>query len=109
MKSEHSTISRRFAKLLFSEAKKYTILSFILFAGMMLTGMPLMACEACKQQQPKFLQGITHGPGPDSNWDYLIVSFMVFITLYSLYATVKCMIRPSEKENEHIKRMILNQ
>ena len=109
MKSEHSTISRPSAKVSYSETKKYTILGSILFAGMMLTVMPVMACEACKQQQPKFLQGITHGTGPDSNWDYLIVSFMVFITLYSLYATVKCLIHPSEKENEHIKRMILNQ
>jgi hypothetical protein len=68
-----------------------------------------MACEACKKQQPKFLRGITHGAGPDSNWDYLIVSIMVLITLYSLYASIKCMVNPTEQENHHIKRMILNQ
>ena len=68
-----------------------------------------MACEACKKQQPKFLRGITHGAGPDSNWDYLIVSIMVLITLYSLYTSIKCMVNPTEQENHHIKRMILNQ
>lgn len=71
--------------------------------------LPAMACEACKQQQPKFLRGITHGAGPGSNWDYLIVGIMTAITVYSLYATVKCMIRPAEKDGKHIKRMILNQ
>ncbi|RFZ85137.1 hypothetical protein DYU05_05920 [Mucilaginibacter terrenus] len=66
------------------------------------------ACDACKKQQPKFLQGITHGPGPDSNWDYLIVALMVFITLYVMAATLKCLIKPAEIGREHIKRMILN-
>jgi hypothetical protein len=66
------------------------------------------ACEACKKQQPKFLQGITHGAGPDSNWDYLIVVVMAGITLYVLLATLKCLIRPAEKNEAHIKRMILN-
>ena len=68
----------------------------------------VLACEACKKQQPKFLQGITHGPGPDSNWDYLIVAVMVGITLYVLVATIKCLFRPAENGQEHIKRMILN-
>lgn len=67
------------------------------------------ACEACKQQQPKILQGIAHGPGPGSNWDYLIVGIVVLITTYSLYATIKCIIAPAEKNKEHIKNIILNQ
>jgi hypothetical protein len=66
------------------------------------------ACEACKKQQPKFLQGIAHGPGPDSNWDYLIVGVMVIITLYVLIATLKCLFKPAENGENHIKRMILN-
>lgn len=69
------------------------------------------ACDACQKQQPRIFQGITHGAGPDSNWDYLIVSIMTAITLYALYATVKCMIRPSAADSRHnlIKTMILNQ
>ena len=67
-----------------------------------------IACDACEKQQPKVLQGITHGPGPDSNWDYVIVVVMIAVTLYVLIATVKCMFRPSEKNEQHIKRIILN-
>ncbi|OKS86714.1 hypothetical protein RG47T_2171 [Mucilaginibacter polytrichastri] len=66
-----------------------------------------IACEACKKQQPKFLQGITHGAGPDSNWDYLIVAVMVLITVYTLYATIQCFIKPAESNALHIKRSIL--
>ncbi|WP_374950107.1 hypothetical protein [Mucilaginibacter sp.] len=68
----------------------------------------VLACDACKKQQPKFLQGITHGTGPDSGWDYLIVAIMVVITLYVFAATLKCLIKPAESEERHIKRMILN-
>ncbi|MCQ6958358.1 hypothetical protein [Mucilaginibacter aquariorum] len=67
-----------------------------------------MACDACKAQQPKFLQGITHGAGPSSNWDYAVVSLMVIITVYSFYAMVKCLARPREKSHENIKNIILN-
>jgi hypothetical protein len=66
------------------------------------------ACEACKKQQPKFLRGITHGSGPDSGWDYVIVAVMVVITLYVFIATLKCLFKPSENDEKHIKRMILN-
>jgi hypothetical protein len=83
--------------------KKYLLL-FI--ATIFNTG--AFACEACKKQQPKFLQGISHGAGPNSNWDYLIVAIMVAITLYVLVATLKCLFKPAENGQEHIKRMILN-
>jgi hypothetical protein len=88
-----------------------TYVSLLLIAITLSCALPAMACEACKKQQPKFLQGITHGAGPGSNWDYLIVGIMTVITLYALYATVKCMIRPQAGDNQHmnIKNMILNQ
>jgi hypothetical protein len=66
------------------------------------------ACDACKAQQPKFLQGITHGAGPTGNWDYIIVSIMVLITLYSLYALIKCLAKPENPEHQDIKKIILN-
>ena len=84
----------------------------LLCIGLIFTGnLAAFACDACKKQQPRIFQGITHGAGPDSNWDYLIVSIMTVITLYALYATVKCMIRPSANDTRHrtIKTMILNQ
>ncbi|HEY8784175.1 MAG TPA: hypothetical protein VIM16_21280 [Mucilaginibacter sp.] len=66
------------------------------------------ACEACKQQQPKFLQGITHGAGPTGNWDYIIVSIMVLITLYSFYALIKYLAKPDNPRHQDIKKIILN-
>ncbi|MES2111454.1 MAG: hypothetical protein V4577_22040 [Bacteroidota bacterium] len=66
------------------------------------------ACDACKKQQAKLLQGISHGPGPDSNWDYVIVAIMTVVTLFVLVATIKCMLKPAEQNEQHIKRMIFN-
>ena len=108
MQSEHSNRGLPAAPYLFFGSRKHMKVGFVLFVGFILCNLPAMACEACKQQQPKFLQGITHGAGPGSNWDYLVVGIMVLITLYSLYATIKCMVRPAEKDDQHIKRMILN-
>ena len=68
----------------------------------------VMACDACKAQQPKFLQGVTHGPGPTSNWDYVVVSIMVMITVYSFYAMIKCLAKPADKGHDRIKNIILN-
>ncbi|GAB2977460.1 hypothetical protein GCM10027049_10740 [Mucilaginibacter puniceus] len=69
---------------------------------------PAIACDACKAQQPKFLQGITHGPGPTGYWDYIIVSIMTVITLYSVYALIKCLAKPETPEHQDIKKIILN-
>lgn len=80
----------------------------LVFMLMHLPSLSVYACDACRKQQPKFLQGITHGRGPDSSWDYLIVAVMIALTLYVFIATLKCILRPSENEAEHIKRMILN-
>jgi hypothetical protein len=85
-----------------------TIVGVILSALLLSAGLPALACDACKKQQPKLLQGITHGSGPGSNWDYLIVGIMVIITIYSFYAMVKCMAKPGDKAHQHIKNTILN-
>lgn len=66
------------------------------------------ACPACEQRQPKILRGITHGAGPDSRWDYLIVYTTIVIVLATLFFSVKWLVRPGEKSKDHIKRMILN-
>lgn len=110
MKKENSPGRHLPVKVLFLGVRKYFILSFVLFTGILLSySQPAIACATCGAQQPKLLRGITHGPGPGSNWDYLIVGVMVFITLYTLYATIKCILRPKEKDSSHIKRIILNQ
>ena len=64
------------------------------------------ACEVCKKQQPKALRGITHGAGPQSDWDYVAVGLTVLVMLISLFYSVKWIIRPGEKEKDHIKNSI---
>ncbi len=66
------------------------------------------ACPACKKQQTKILEGITHGRGPDSNFDYVIVWATVLIVLVTLFYTVKWLIKPGENSYDHIKRTVLN-
>lgn len=83
--------------------KKLLLSAFAIFP--VLTG---LACPVCEQQQPKILRGITHGAGPQDNWDYVIVWIMVLIVVVTLYFSIKWIIRPGEKSQTHIKRLILN-
>jgi hypothetical protein len=67
-----------------------------------------LACEVCKKQQPKMLQGVTHGAGPQSDWDYVIVAISAFIVIVSFFLSVKLILRPGETNKTHIKRSVLN-
>lgn len=66
------------------------------------------ACPVCEKQQPAVTRGITHGAGPQSNWDWLIVAVISMITLLTLFYSIKFLIKPGEKNNSHIKHYILN-
>lgn len=81
----------------------------ILLAGVNLIHLSAWACPVCERNQPKVLKGITHGTGPESQWDYVIVWITILIVLLTLFFSVKWLIRPGEKSPEHIKRVILNQ
>ncbi len=67
----------------------------------------VMACDACKKQQPAITQGFTHGAGPESNWDWVIVSVIAAITLLTLIFSLKFLIKPGEKNPDHIKHAVL--
>lgn len=67
----------------------------------------LLACPVCEKQQPKLTQGLTHGIGPESNWDWLIIALIVSITLLTFVFSLKYLIMPNEKEKNHIKKSIL--
>jgi hypothetical protein len=73
-----------------------------------LTMVEALACEVCKKQQPKVLRGITHGAGPQSDWDYVVVGCAVILVLISLFYAVKWIMHPGEKEREHVKNSIFN-
>lgn len=66
------------------------------------------ACTVCKTQQPKILQGITHGMGPGSYWDYLIVITAVAVVVGTLIFAVRFLLEPGETGSDHIKQRILN-
>ena len=68
----------------------------------------IMACDVCQKQQPEILKGITHGGGPQSDWDYVLVWCMVTIVAISAVFSIRWMVRPGEKDGAHIKRSILN-
>ncbi|MBS3914902.1 MAG: hypothetical protein KG003_10405 [Bacteroidetes bacterium] len=67
-----------------------------------------LSCDACEKQQPAITRGITHGNGPNNNWDWVIVIVMVVITLVTLCFSIWYLIRPGENQSRHIKRTILN-
>lgn len=79
-----------------------------LAAALILSGMYAIACPVCERQQPEILRGITHGAGPDSSWDYIIVWAMVVIVILSLGLSIRWLVRPGEKSDQHIKTLILN-
>jgi len=66
------------------------------------------ACPVCERQQPKVLRGITHGAGPESNIDYIIVWVTIVIVLITLFFSIKWLIKPGEHAEDHIKRFIIN-
>ncbi|WP_159477024.1 hypothetical protein [Dyadobacter sp. 3J3] len=72
-----------------------------------LIGLTSLACPVCDQRQPKILRGITHGAGPESNWDYLIITSAAAIVILTLFYSVKWLVKPGESSENHIKRLIL--
>lgn len=83
--------------------KKVT--AFLIF---LLASTAAFACPVCERNQPKVLKGITHGAGPEGNWDYVIVWTTVVIVLATLFFTIKWLVKPGEKSKSHIKREIFN-
>ena len=81
---------------------------FLTIILLLLNGV-MFACPTCEKNQPKITQGLTHGTGPDSNWDWVIVSVILLITLLTLFFSVKYLIRPGEKNDDHIKHLIIEQ
>ncbi len=66
------------------------------------------ACPVCEKQQPKITQGLTHGAGPQSNWDWVIIAIIAAITLLTFLYSLKYLIKPGEKNTNHIKQSILS-
>jgi len=83
--------------------KRYLILSILLFITHIIS-----ACPVCEKQQPSITMGLTHGAGPSSNWDWVIIAVMSLITLLTLVFSIKYLVKPGEKNSDHIKNSILS-
>lgn len=82
---------------------------FLLVMGLMVLGLssPLLACEVCKAQQPKVLQNITHGAGPQGQSDFIIIAVATVIVLFTLVFSIKYLLKPGEESPGHVKRTVL--
>lgn len=86
--------------------KRKVFLLLLFFVGVIQSA---LACDLCRQNQPKALQNITHGPGPAGTIDYAITWGAVVIVLVTLWLSIKYLLKPQEKDPSHIKHMILPQ
>jgi hypothetical protein len=67
------------------------------------------ACPVCERAKARTAFGsITHGAGPTSNWDYVAVWIVIAAVLLSFFYSVKWLLKPAEKNPDHIKYSILN-
>lgn len=86
-----------------NKLKIVTTISFLFISGI-----SAFACPVCEKQQPEITRGLTHGAGPQSNWDWVIIAVMTLITVLTLIYSVKYLIKPGEKNENHIKQSILS-
>jgi len=83
---------------------KYIVLTISLF----LLAHASFACEVCKSNQPKVLENITHGEGPQGNMDYLITWSATVLVLFTLVFSIKYLLNPKEDKPGHIKNIVLD-
>jgi hypothetical protein len=81
---------------------QFGFLFFVLLTGY------YSACEACKLQQPKITQKFTHGTGPQSGAEWVIVGIIILTTLFTLFYSLKYLIKPGEANSKHIKNSVLD-
>lgn len=89
--------------------KKTGKISLIAIFSLLVSISSALACEVCKQNQPKPLENITHGAGPQSDWDYVIIIVGIVIVSLTLFFSLKFLITPREKDPGHIKNIVVNE
>ena len=82
--------------------KQFGILFFILIST------PLLACDVCSKQQPRVLKNITHGAGPQGQEDYIILISAIIIVLFTLFFSIKYLVKPGEKSPQHVKNIVID-
>jgi formate hydrogenlyase subunit 3/multisubunit Na+/H+ antiporter MnhD subunit len=83
--------------------KIITIISFLILYT------SISACPVCERANAKKAFGsISHGTGPDSSLDYIVVWITIIISVLALFYSIKWLIKPAEQNEDHIKNSILN-
>ncbi len=84
---------------------KLTALTMVL----LLSQGSVFACEVCKKNQPKGLENITHGVGPQGNIDYAITWVAIGIVAVTLYLSIKYLVKPNDGSRNEIKHLIVDE
>jgi hypothetical protein len=80
----------------------------ILLAILGMSGtVPALACTVCRSRQPAPLRDITHGAGPSGFIDYFVIGGAVVVVVAALVLSVWYLLRPGERNPDHIKNVIL--
>lgn len=79
----------------------------LISAALAFTTLKIWACDVCQNNQPKVLKNITHGTGPQGNWDYIIIWSAVVIVAITLFLSIKYLVKPKETAPGHIKNMVI--
>ncbi len=80
---------------------------WILMACFVLTASQAWACDVCQDKQPRALKGITHGTGPQDDFDYIIISVSIVIVALTFVFSLRYLISPKESDSNHIKHSVL--
>ncbi|MCK0123839.1 hypothetical protein MWU76_05465 [Gelidibacter sp. F2691] len=82
----------------------------LIFVGLFFFGQAIaVACDVCEKDQPKGFENITHGAGPSGDLDYYIIWGAVIIVGFTLFYSLKYLIRPKENNPDHIKNIVRNE
>lgn len=85
--------------------RKFLLCFMAFFASLV----PAWACDVCKRSQPALLQDISHGTGPQSDSEYYIIAAAVILVVFCLIYSLKYLLKPGERNPNHIKNHILTQ
>ncbi|RDK89183.1 hypothetical protein [Marinirhabdus gelatinilytica] len=91
-------------KIMPQKIKKTLLTSITIFISFVMVG-----CPVCENNQPKGFENITHGQGPDGNLDYIIMFVAIIIVGFTLIMSIKYLIKPKEKNKDHIKNLVVNE
>lgn len=84
-------------------------MKIITTAILTLIGSFAFACDVCRSQQPSLFREFTHGTGPGSKLEFIIIVIAAIIVLIALVLSIKLLIKPGEKKVNHIKNIVVNQ